>query len=165
MINVVYVLDTSVLIELHNRYYPEVFVSLWDEIEKLVENEEAVSIKEVQNELFTKGAKIHWNQINIDYNNQFFRELDGEAVGCMQKIEELPMYHAKLKSGRSLEQEWGFGTAVADPFLICHGLYHESTVVTMENPDKAFNIPQVCKKLDVKCIGLKDFLLENEFRF
>ena len=53
----VFVLDTSVLIELHNRYYPEVFVSLWEEIEKLMKTEKAVSIKEVQSELSTKELK------------------------------------------------------------------------------------------------------------
>lgn len=64
----------------------------------------------------------------------------------------------------SLEEEWGYGSVVPDPLLICHGLHHGSTVVTLESPSKGHNIPDVCWRLEVNCIGLREFFKDANFR-
>lgn len=46
-----YVIDTSILVEISERYYPEVFPSLWDKIYDLIDSETIVSLIEVQKEL------------------------------------------------------------------------------------------------------------------
>ena len=35
----------------------------------------------------------------------------------------------------------------------------------MEDPKKGHNIPHVCYELGIRCIGLKEFLIENKFKF
>ena len=89
---------------------------------------------------------------------------------CLSEITELDIYTEKFKNKKNqvttLEEEGGtYGEEVADPLLICYGLYHNSTVVTLENPNYGHNIPHVCYLLDVRCIGLKEFLMETEFKF
>ncbi|MDR3290706.1 MAG: DUF4411 family protein [Methanobrevibacter sp.] len=48
---------------------------------------------------------------------------------------------------------------------MCHGLKHDSTIVTTESPKKQLNIPHVCKKLNVKCICIREFFKENNLQF
>jgi hypothetical protein len=49
---------------------------------------------------------------------------------------------------------------VADPFLLCHALKHNSTIVTTESHIKQYNIPHVCRELNVNCIGIREFFKE-----
>ena len=165
-----YVLDTSILIEISQHYYPEVFPSLWAKINNLILNVKVMSLKEVQLELGKGQFNKDWSLINANANNQFFKELNNNEMTEFPKIENLDIYNERFKINNkyytSLAEDWGtYGVAVADPLLICYGLHHGSTVVTMENPNKGHNIPHVCFNLNVRCIGLRDFFIENDFKF
>lgn len=165
-----YVIDTSILVEISERYYPEVFPSLWDKIYELIENETIVSLVEVQKELDKGKFSKEWGLVHVNSGKKFFKDFEGDEILGIMEIIELDCYTEKFKDKNdkvtTLEDEWGiYSEVVADPLLICHGLYHDSTVVTMENPSKGHNIPHVCYELDVRCIGLKEFLMENEFKF
>ena len=165
-----YVIDTSILVEISERYYPEVFPSLWNKIYDLIDDETIVSLVEVQNELDRGKFSKEWSLIHSNSGKKFFKDFEEDEMLGLTQIIELDVYTEKFKDKNNqvttLENEWGiYGDAVADPLLICHGLYHESTVVTMENPNKGHNIPHVCYELDVRCIGLKEFLMENDFKF
>lgn len=165
-----YVLDTSILVEILERYYPEVFPSLWEKIYRLIEEGTVVSLREVQKELERGKFRKEWDLVNINSDKKLFIDFEGDEMLGIAKIIELDVYTEKFRDKNanltSLEKEWGiYGEAVADPLLICHGLYYGSTIVTMENPNKGHNIPHVCHELDVRCIGLKEFLIENNFKF
>lgn len=168
--NLQYVLDTSILVEMSERYYPEIFPSFWDKISELINGGFIVSLTEVQKELDKGKFSKEWDLIHIRSGKKFFSDFEGDELLEIHKIIELDIYSERFRSRNggvtSLEKEWGsYGEVVADPFLICHGLYYNSTVVTMENPNKGHNIPHVCHELNVRCIGLKEFLKENHFKF
>lgn len=166
----VFVLDTNVLIEFNRRYYPEIFPSFWKKLYGLIDSEKVISLKESQMELKeSSDARKFWNQIHQNANGNFFRELEEDETEEMYKIWDLDIASEKFKikgNFTTLLKEWGdYNTIIADPLLICHGLHHKSTIVTDENVNKGHNIPHVCYELDVECIGLKDFLLNNNFKF
>ena len=133
-------------------------------------DETIVSLVEVQKEIDKGKFSKQWDLINVNSGKKFFKELEGDEMLCLSEITELDIYTEKFKNKKNqvttLEEEWGtYGEEVADPLLICYGLYHNSTVVTLENPNYGHNIPHVCYLLDVICIGLKEFLMETEFKF
>ena len=169
---VMYVLDTNVLLALQNHYFPTIFISLWEDINKLIEQNKIISIVKVQEEIASLEHKIFWDNINQNHNFNFYRELVSGEEQELVKIEKLEIYSKiiiKNKHGTnvewSLQKEWGEGVAIADPLLICHALKHGSTIVTTESPKNQLNIPHVCKELNVKCIGIKKFFIENELQF
>ena len=167
-----YVLDTSILIEISKYYFPEIFPSLWDRLKFLVMNDDLISLKEVQEELKKdKKTSKFWNNFNSQCDNKLFRELDDGEENQMINILSLDIYREDFttkKKGQvvisSLEEEWGYGSVIPDPLLICHGLHHGSTVVTLESPSKGHNIPDVCWRLEVNCIGLREFFKDANFR-
>ncbi|MDR0912238.1 MAG: DUF4411 family protein [Methanobrevibacter sp.] len=167
-----YVLDTNVLLSLQNHYFADVFVGLWIEINSLIEDNMLISIKEVQREVTSKEHKQFWDKINENHDYKFYKELDNGEIEEWFKIEELDIYHKIIIRNKkdkneewSLQKEWSQGEAIADPLLICHGLKHNSTVVTTESPKKQYNIPHVCKKLSINCIGIREFFKENNLKF
>lgn len=166
----IYVLDTGVLIEFSKHYYKEVFPSFWDQFYDLIDDDIVISLKESQEEL-KKGSSIRkeWDYIHYSHDNKFFKELnEGEEEG-IQEITSLDIYTQKFKhkgNNTTLKEQWEtYNDAVADPLLICHGLHHGSTVVTKEKLTKLYNIPHVCRELGVRCISIKDFLLEVNLVF
>lgn len=166
----VYILDTNILIELHQHYFPEVFPSLWKKIEFKINENEIISLKETQKELKESSpARKIWDQIHYNTNKHLFQELNPKAMKELEKICNLNIYTEKFKTNKgytTLEKEWSeYNTFIADPLLICHGLHYNSTIVTMEKENKGHNIPHVCHELKIKCIDLKKFLIENEFKF
>lgn len=165
-----YVIDTSVLIDIGQYYYPEVFPSFWKHFYKLIKDETIVSLVEVKNEIDKGKLSKQWNQVQVKSDNKFFIDFEEDEMLELSKIVELDIYTEKFKKKNNqittLEEEWSiYGDVVPDPLLICHGLYHNSTVVTLENPNNGHNIPHVCHELNVRCIGLKKFLTENKFKF
>lgn len=129
-----------------------------------------MSLVEVKKELDRGKFSKQWDLINVNSGNKFFKELEGNEMLALSNITELDIYTEKFKNKKkqitTLEKEWGeYGEEAADPLLICYALYHDSTVVTLENPNYGHNIPHVCYLLDVRCIGIKEFLMENKFRF
>ena len=165
-----YVTDISILVELSEYYYPEVFPSLWTHIDNLIDDEKIVSLIEVQKEIDKGKFSQQWDLINNKSRKKFFKDFEEDEILGLSKIIELDVYSEKFKDKHdnvtTLEKEWGiYGEIAADPLLICHGLYHNSTVVTLENPNKGHNIPHVCYELNVRCIGIKEFFIENKFKF
>lgn len=166
----IYVLDTNVLIEFSKHYFKEVFPSFWNQLYDLIDDDIVISLKEAQAELKENTPfRREWDNIHYSHGNKFFKELEeGEEEG-IQAITNLDIYTQKFKhkgNNTNLKEQWEtYSVAVADPLLICHGLHHNSTVVTKENPYDLYKIPHVCRELDVRCIGIKDFLLELNFVF
>lgn len=110
-----YVLDTSILIEISKYYFPEIFPSLWDRLKFLVMNDDLISLKEVQEELKKdKKTSKFWNNFNSQCDNKLFRELDDGEENQMINILSLDIYREDFttkKKGQvvisSLEEEWG----------------------------------------------------------
>ena len=156
-----YCIDTSALIDLWRRKYaPDVFRSLWEEIQKLISQGRLIAPQEVLEELkkqddeLLKWAKEH---------KGMFRDLDNEQQLQVRKI---------LKKFPKLIDE-NKETPDADPFVIALAMSKGWKVVTSEqpvdlntNPDARSKIPNVCEYFNVKCIyQLLEFFREEKWVF
>ena len=122
-------MDTSILVEISEHYYPEIFPSLWDKITKLIENETIVSLVEVQKEIDKGKFSKQWDLVHVNSGKKFFKDFEEDEMLELSKIIELDIFTEKFKDKKNqvttLEKEWGiYGEEVADPLLICHGLYY-----------------------------------------
>lgn len=168
-----YLLDTNVLLYLQNHYYPSTFISVWDSLNELIEDRSIISIKEVQREITSEQHKEFWNNINEMHNYNFYEELTNGEENFFHEIRELEIYEKIILKNKStgekykwsLKKEWEEGKAVADPLLICHALCNHSVIVTTESPRKQYNIPHVCEKLNLECIGVEELFKRNDLRF
>lgn len=162
-----YLIDTNCLIELKNNFPTDVFVGLWDDIDNFILQEELVTIEEVHSELKNKTQNDFWSNIHIKNGNKFFKELNGEEQN-FSRIEELSIFDKVILKNNeewSLKSEWSFGKSVADPFLICYSLAHDTTIVTQESQRSQLNIPHVCKELNIECINLNQYFKQNRLRY
>lgn len=163
-----FLMDTNCLIDLIRNFPTDVFMGLWEDINNSINQKELLSIKDVKSELKSKDIHEFWSDIDTQNENNFFRDLINGEVDHFHKIEELPIFEKviiKNKEEWSLKKEWSYGTSVADPFLICYSLEHDSTIVTQENQKSQLNIPHVCRELDVECINLNQFFKQNEWKY
>lgn len=164
-----FIMDTNSLIDLKTLFPTDVFIGLWDDINDIISQDELFSIQEVYSELKSEPNKGFWTDIHVNHGNTFFRELVNDETDQFYQIEALPMYEkvvTKHGGDWSLKKEWSEGTAVADPFLICHSLTHGSTIVTQESQkDNKLNIFSVCKELNIECLNLVQFFRKNSWNY
>ena len=92
-----YVLDTSILIEISERYYPEVFPSLWDKINELILDDTIVSLKEVLKEIDKGKFSKQWGLINNQVGKKLFRDFEGDEMLELEKITNLDIYTEKFR--------------------------------------------------------------------
>ncbi|NMO09499.1 DUF4411 family protein [Methanobacterium subterraneum] len=161
-------MDTNCLIDLRTIFITDVFLGLWDDINELIRQRELFSIQEVNSELISKPNRDFWAEIDLNHGKTFFRDLIHDETDQFYKIEALPIYEKiiiKNEEEWSLKKEWSEGTAVADPFLICHSLTHGSIIVTQESQKNKLNIPRVCKELGIECLNLVQFFQKNGWKY
>ncbi len=136
-----YSVDTSALLDARVRHYPpEVFPTLWERIEKLIQDGELVAIDEVLRELEKKDDEVH---VWAKKQQSMFLPLD-DAVQERAKI-IINKYGSLTNPSRKRGR--------ADPFVIALAQEHGLMVVTAESskPSKP-KIPDVCEELKIPCI-------------
>ena len=152
-----FVFDTNVLIDL--KYFnPHIFISLWQNIYNLIEEDKIYSVSEVQLELSKSEDFLHekWKQIDVDY--EFFvdlseKENSDEYWDAMGQLDSFEVFQ---RHGEN-KQLW------ADPYLIAASMVDGDTVVTNEtmNRDKQRKIPYVCQELNIPCMTFDDFMIHQ----
>lgn len=159
-----YCIDTSAIISLWKRAYsPDVFRSLWKNLESLISNGRFIAPREVLNELekyvdkndeLLKWAKKH---------RRMFKDLNEEQINQVQNILK---YFPNLVDPNKLTPE-------ADPFVIALAMSIGWTVITSEkpanltaNPAARPKIPDACGHFNVKCIhDLLEFFRIEKWEF
>jgi len=138
-----YSIDTSALLEAWVRHYPpDVFPTLWQQIEKLISDGRLLAIDEVLRELERKLDELHtWAK----QHGGMFVATD-EAI--MQRAGTVINQFPSLAEPQSQRGK-------ADPFVIALAMERNLTVVTAEHskPTKP-RIPDVCRQLQVPCRSL-----------
>lgn len=156
----IYVFDNSSISNL-KHFYPEVFSSVWQGLEVLIQEEKLVSTREVWNELERGSPTPHVNEW-LKQRKHIFTTPTNEELLFVAEI-------FKVKHFRSLigRQQQLKGTPVADPFVIaCAKVKKDGVVVTEESlKDNAAKIPNVCKYFGIRCINLKAFMQEQGWKF
>lgn len=154
----VYVLDTSFIIQLHDNYYKENFVTLWKLFDEMLLAGQFSSTREVRRELDDQSdVASEW----AEANSELFATPDAEegrfvagiyAVGHFQQNIELKKI---LKGGKN-----------ADPFVIARAAVLKGTVLTMEQlKPNAAKIPNICEHFNVPCMDLRKFMAVEKWSF
>ena len=150
-----YSFDTSALIDLKCLYPPDIFPTLWQELERRVKSRNVIAPKEVLNEINKRDDELsRWAR----KHKQMFKELNAEQVGMVQKI------LASFPDLVDINKE----TPDADPFVIALAMAGGDMVVTSEkpaNPGGRPKIPDVCESYEIRWMPLIDFFKEMGWKF
>lgn len=154
----VYVFDTSSLIVLVNNYYASRFPSLWQQFDRMIENKQVTSTREVFNE--TQG---HDDRLTkwCKENKHIFVTPSVKELEHVKEIFAVEHFQAMIRKRQQIS-----GKPVADPFVIARARHIGGCVVTEEkNTPNAAKIPNVCKHFKVPCTNLEGFMEREKWKF
>lgn len=139
-------------------YYPERFPSLWKKFDRLVEDEQIISVKEVSREL--EGQDDLLSQWVRD-NKSFFQLPVTNEFQIVTDIFQIPHFQTLIR-----KQERLLGKPVADPFVIAKAQSIGGCVITTEKYKKnAAQIPNVCDRFNIPWMDLERFMKEEDWTF
>jgi len=149
-----YSLDTSGYLDAWIRHYPiDVFPTVWQRLEDAVRDRLIVASEEVVRELEKKDDDAcNWMKAHPQMIIPFSQEIEAEVINLMKRFPRL----VDSKKGRS----------GGDPFVIAIAIVGGHSVITGEHATgklEAPRIPDVCKELGIRCIGMLDFFREQRW--
>ncbi len=152
-----YCIDTSALLDAWIRWYPnDLFPTLWERMDCLIEENRLVSSEEVLRELERKeGDALHrWAKDR----SHVFLPLNEPTQACALQI----MHdHPRLVDART-------GKSFADPWVIATARVNGCTVVTGEGATGTLRrpkIPDVCRTMRIHCVGFIELIRREKWRF
>jgi len=150
-----YSIDTSSFLEAWVRRYPiDIFPSLWDGLEKLIESGRLVMSAEVLKELKPKDDGAHdWARTKSGLVVPVDPIQDRHVAAVLSKTPKL----VNTIKGRSK----------ADPFVIALAVAKSATVVCQEDEgtDEKPRIPYACSHFKVPCISFLDLIRDQEWKY
>ncbi|KKM11266.1 hypothetical protein SY88_09345 [Clostridiales bacterium PH28_bin88] len=153
-----YCIDTSALLHGWRRDYPpDVFHSLWDQLDELVRQQKLFSSVEVLFELERGGDDIYrWAK----EREHIFLEADEEVQKVIGTIvDNFPLFVPP----DSPDGIW------ADAYVVAFGAAKKWMVVTGEKPvgpgARRIKIPNVCQAMGVECIDFLQLIRKEGWRF
>lgn len=151
-----YVIDTNALRTFFRFYYRQVTPELYDNLDKMIKNNELISVKEVYNEMerqHQKDSDILKELKNIKHI--FLEPTNEEEINIVQDIYKNINFRNNIKEKNILN-----GRPVADAFLVAKAKIENAVLITSEKfyPNAA-KIPNMCEKYDVKYINYEQFLI------
>lgn len=160
---IIYVADTSALIEIQRKYPNDVFKTLWNNLSKLAVKERIIAPKQVIEEI-NRFAKEDYLKTWAAEHKKMFKEPGPAHILKVKEI--LARFPNLIDAASEFEQ--------ADPYVIALALCKDPQaklfenvriVVTEENFTKIDKIPYVCKKLGVDCINTLEFFRQEGWKF
>ena len=161
-----YLLDTNIYIDSYDRYYRNEFFPKYWEIFSNVLDTHVVIPKIVKNEI----TKSLWFQgwLEQNYSDDFLNHKDysDQWQAILQFVGSCGLY----KDSALIDQSKGWANEViADPWIIAIAQEMHLTIVSEERkiPNlgqgpkvKAAKIPDICERLEVRCITRNEFFSE-----
>lgn len=153
-----YCIDTSALLHAWRRDYPpDIFGSLWDMLDKLIQEERLISPDEVLYELKRGGDEVFkWAKAR----EAMFIQPDEEVQRVVTQIVDA---YPNFVPQESPDGIW------ADPYIIALAKVRRAIVITGEiavgRGSKKVKIPNVCAELDVECIDFLQLLRKEGWKF
>ncbi|MCD6238669.1 MAG: DUF4411 family protein [Thermotogae bacterium] len=152
----IYVIDTSSLIEIKpENFPPDIYVSMWKDIENLIKSGRLISHKYVLEELRKYEGRrdeiLKW----AESHKEIFKDVTPQQIKLVKQI--LEKYYPLIDVNGRVE---------ADPFVIALALEKDSQqtlfpstfekIVVTEEKLKGgkIKIPFVCQQLKVDCINI-----------
>ena len=157
----IYVFDTSSLIVLFRNFYPENFPSLWKKFNQSARQGNYLSVKEVKRETDSYHQSDDLKKW-ASSNKRFFQIPTLDETKFISKIfTDVPHFKGLVNSKNLLS-----GNPVADPFVIAKAYRWKGCVVSEEKfKENASNIPNVCKKFEIKHKSLREFMKSEGWKF
>ena len=155
----IYIFDSSPLIDLFRYYYLDTFPSLWENFDALVSERRIISVREVRNELGGHGDRLSdW----VKGHRELFHTPTTDELGFVAEIFKIAHFQMLVRKKEQL-----IGNPVADPFVIAKAeALEEGCVVTQEvKKPNAARIPNVCEYFDIPCLNLEAFMENEKWRF
>ena len=156
----IYVFDTSSLIDLFYNFYESRFPSLWRNFDQLVALQQIVSVREAANEIkshYKEDRLTEW----ISQNPNVFTEPTADEVIFVKEIFEQAHFQTLISRKSRLK-----GQPVADPFVIARAQVFNATVITQERfKENAAKIPNVCEHFGIRWTDLEGFMEQEGWEF
>ena len=154
----IYIFDSSTLIDLFRHFYLGRFPTLWQDFDILVSNKSIVSVSEVAKELQQKHDRLsEW----VKNHRKIFLKPTSDELEFVKEIFNIPHFQKLIKKRELLE-----GKPVADPFVIAKAKALGAFVVTQEDDKKnAAKIPNVCRHFGIPCLNLEGFMEKENWEF
>lgn len=154
----IYVFDSGPLIDLFRHYKPDIFPSLWTKFNKLVDDENLISVREVFNEIGNSSDSLgKWAK---DNKHLFFQPEINEYT-IIVEIFQIKHFQQIIRKQEILE-----GKPVADPFVIAKAKYLNACVVTTEKyAENGAKVPNICQHFNVSYMNLGDFMKQEKWLF
>lgn len=151
-----YLLDTNIIRTLFNFYYDEELTPEFKRgFETLINRGELISVKEVYNELILQCKKDSELAIWLKDNKSIFLTPEMEEIIYIKDIYAQRNFQNNIAQKNILR-----GMPVADPFLCAKAKHLNGVIVTKEvYSEHAAKIPNICEYLNVRFIGIREFLL------
>lgn len=170
----IYVFDTSSFIELERlKTYSDVFVSLWSNLEKLVNAKQLISPKKVledlradlENPKAKSNALINWVK---DHEKLFQDENDQEFLNALQRIaNKYQKTWVDIDSEKNQSDPYVVALAVSKKKKLEGTLFGGKVIVVTEE-DQNLNrlkIPKVCNEYGIRCLNLHQFFQAEGWKF
>ena len=150
-----YCIDTCALIDLWRRHYPpDVFKSLWRDIESLINQRMLTAPQEVYDEIESQDDELlKWAK----KNKHLFEGLDASQINEVRNIEkDFPNLIDPNKQ-----------TPDADPFLVSLAKMKGWALITSEKPGTPTHpkVPDVCRRYGIRCLSLIEFFREMNWKY
>ena len=158
MVCILYVLDSNVFISF-KHYYSEVFISFWDKLQLLKDENKLISVYECFNEI--NGSVEEPVQSWILKNDDIFLEPQPKEYDFLAG-----MFQNEKNRESVPKKAIAKGTASADSYIIAKAHSIGGTVVTEEKykPNSA-KIPTICKNYNIPCINSKQMMINEKMIF
>ena len=150
-----YCIDTNSLMDCRLRYYPpDVFPTLWEQLEDLFRAGTLISHEEVLSEITQKSDELaswgkEWSACFVPFDE----EQEPVLIDILSRFERVAMTGKRRNA--------------ADPFLIALASTTNTTLITEEKrgSENKPKIPDVCAALDIATMPILDMFREEQFRF
>ncbi len=156
----IYVFDSNSLSNIINHYYPDRFPSFWEKFDDIVRNGNAISVREVRNELTGRFDDDKIDRL-LQHNNNFFANPVAEELGFITQIYSVIHLQQNIEKKKILS-----GGYFADPFVIAKAWQEKGSVVTEEDyKEHGAKIPNICEHFDIPCFKFEMFLTKEDWKF
>lgn len=154
----VYVLDTSFIIQLHENYYRETFATLWEHFDEMLATGQFTSTREVKRELEDQNdAASEW----AEQNGKLFTTPTAEEGKFVAGIYAVKHFQQNIETKKILK-----GGKNADPFVVARAFVVKGTVLTMEQlKPHAAKIPNICDQFKLPCMDMRQFMVAENWKF
>lgn len=155
----IYVFDTNAFSQLFASYYRSRFPTLWSQFDRLVENGDITSTREVAREI--NEGRIDSLREWAHSQRDLFPAPNAAEAGFVARIFAVSHFLQIIERKKLLK-----GGLNADPFIIARAYGVGGTVVTLEGePPNGAKIPNICRYFGIPCVSLEGFMEAESWSF